>query len=178
MFVVTPASGCNHNKGLKLDGVLWTHPHSSPRVSCDQTGQIDKIQTLLFEGTALQSILEFLMILLLPKNDVVQKGAVQKPERCVFFRCFREYDDCLIEMVVVLCWTDSWFLLKPSSLCWGKEVLQIKQQRYLGTTPHNTNTSLHPRELNHIAASQISKKSVSTKNGRVSTTNNIVGKEN
>jgi len=47
----------------------------------------------------------------------------------------------------------------------------VKRQRYHGTTPHNTNTSLHPWELNLIAVRQISKKMFSPK---VSTTNNIL----
>ena len=75
--VATSVNGLVIFERLKLDEISWTHRHSS-RVSRDQTDQTNGIG-LLFEGTALQSILELLMILLLTKKDVLQKGAVQKP---------------------------------------------------------------------------------------------------
>ena len=68
MFFVIPVSGCNHGEGVKLDEISWTHGHSS-RVSRDPS-TFEGIG-LLFEGTALQSILEFLMILLLTEKDVL-----------------------------------------------------------------------------------------------------------
>lgn len=161
MFVVLPVSGCNHGKGLKLDEVSRP-PSSTNRIRIG----------LLFEGTAFQSILEFLMILLLPKNDVLQKGAVQKPERCFcFFSVFsgvwwlsnRDASSAVLNWFMVSSETEFSVLRQRGTLDEASEASWHNPQQYkhftspLGTQPHSSLSNF--------------KKMFSPK---VSTTNNIL----
>ena len=96
------------------------------------------------------------MILLLPKNDVVQKGAVQKPERCV---CVCVCFSVFLGSLMIVNWDASsavlnWFMVSSetkfpvlrqrSTLDEASEVSWHNLQQYKhftsppGTQPHSS----------------------------------------